>query len=263
MTIGTYWYSEFPSEFYNLEYFQFKGGGFGYAEIEAELFTTIEVNHPDRIISRLKDLIKIFNEGSLYIYEGENQIIIGIKSYTLFDYDFLFIAEIEKVLKEESIKKANIENDNYKYHNFFYLFDETYQKNKFQWKSRFLQLERTNLKNHNGFNIKIRLNCHLQSDKKVCYINDLKTICKQHRIEALYYFEKSINDTSNLMIFFGNGRQGLNLQPTNDINTDLLHDDITVIMKKHNAETGYSEEIQLYSNSNPIIELMSDQNFII
>ncbi|MBI1835858.1 MAG: hypothetical protein HYR91_01190 [Flavobacteriia bacterium] len=263
MTVGTYWYSEFPSKLYNFEYFKFIGGGFGYAEIEAKLVTTIEVNKPYKIISRLKELINSHNEVTLFVFEGDSQMKIGIESYTLFDYHFLFITEIEKMLREENIKIVNIENDDYKYPKFFFLYDETYQKKKNKWTPSILKLERNNLKNNNGFNIKFRLDCNLSVNHKIAFINEIKTICREHGIEALYFFEKIINQSSNLMILITNGRQGLKLLPTNDINTDLLQSQISFIMKKYNVEIGYSEEITLYQNIEPIIELMGEQEFII
>ena len=176
MVIGTFWYFNFPSEFYNFEYFKFKNGYSGYAESEASLIANIEVIDSKTIIARLQNLIEIYNEGSFYIYEGEKQIIIRIESYTLFDYDFLLITEIEKILKEENVKTSNAEIKNY---NYYYLFNETYQSLKQQWSSRFLKLERNNLKNNSGDNVKIRLNCHLNINNKNSFITDLKKIAKK------------------------------------------------------------------------------------
>jgi hypothetical protein len=260
MIIGTFWYFNFPSEFYNFEYFKFKKGFSGYAESEAALIANIEVVDPKLITLRLQKLIETYDEGSIYIYEGKNQIIIGTESYTLFDYDFLFISEIEKILKEENAKISSAEIEKY---NHYYLFNETYQNSIHKWKGRFLQLERNNLKNNSGDNIKIRLNCNLNSNNKYSFIADLKTLCGEHHIEALYYFEKITGYTSTLIIFFCNGRQGVGLRPKKDINTTIFEEKVESIMRKHLVNTGHVEGLQFYPDSNPIIELMTDHDFII
>ena len=261
MILGTFWYFNFPTEIYNLEYFTFKNGYSGYSESESELIANFEANNPEHIILRLKTLIEIYKEGSLYIYEGKKQIIIGTKSYTLFDYDFLLISEIEKILKEENVKIANnkvIENAKY-----YYIYNEEYQKSRYHWKGRFLQLEREELVNNNGECLKIRLNCHLDIKNKNSFISDLIIVCKENNIGALYYFETNLESDSNLIIFFANGRQGLRLEPKIEINADLFEEKIEFIMKKYLVKNGHSEGLNFYPNSEPKIELMVDQDFII
>ena len=51
--------------------------------------------------------------------------------------------------------------------------------------------------------------------------------------------------------------------PKNDINLNIFESKVEFIMQKHIVKTGHIEGLEFYPNTNPIIELMTNQDFII
>lgn len=261
MILGTYWYFDFPTDLYKFEYFEFRKGNGGHDNSPAELFTNIIAENPQKLISDLKVLISKYNEGLLFIYQDKNKIKIGTGGHQLFDYDFLIISEVEKILKHEKVKI----NINQKLENpiFLRLYDDN-SKNKIIYpKQNFLQIVGSELKKHNAENSSFRLDCNLKLIDKSIFIGDLKTISKEENINVLYYFDKDFEDETNLMIFFTNGRQGLNFKQKQFINTFNLEAKIENAMNKHNAQLEHKSGYSLYPQNGPNIEMIIDKEYIL
>lgn len=260
MILGTYWYFHFPAGLYEFDYFEFKNGQGGHADNPAELITNIKADNPEKIISDLKSLISKYNEGFLFIYQDGQKLTIGTGGHQLFDYDFLLISEVEKILKKEK----TILNLNQKLENpLFIKICSDNSTTKFIYpKKAFLQLVGSNLKKHNAETASFRLDCNLEKVNRSLFINDLKKLAKEENINVLFYYDKDFDTKTNLMIFLTNGRQGLNMTSKQFVNTSSLETYIEELLIKYNVELGHKSGVELYPQNGPHIEMIIDSEFI-
>lgn len=259
MILGTYWYFEFPTNLYRFEYFEFNKGYGGHADNPAELVATFVTEHPEKILEELKTLINKYSEGFLFVYQENNKLKIGTGGHQLFDYDFLLITEVEKLLKDHSViltkDKAfdkpiitRISND----------------KNKTIYpKKGFLQIVGSDLKKHNAENSKLRMDCHVNVTVKAEFISELRKISDEENIDIFFYYDKDLNEKSNLMLFFTNGRQGLHLTEKKHINTISFENKIEQVILKYNVNLGHIDGFENYPQNGPHIEMMIEKEFII
>lgn len=261
MILGTYWYFGFPTGLYNYEYFQFKKGYGGHADNPAQLVTCIETDDPDKLIADLKSLIERYNEGFIFIYQDGNRLKFGTGAHQLYDYDFLLIAEIEKLLKSQCIKLCA--NDTLNKPTLTRLSNEHAMEIMLYPAKIFLQLVGSDLKKHNAENSKLRLDCNLSSGNKSAYIADLKKAAIEENIQVFFYYNNDFLFTTNLMLFFSNGRQGLNLTKKQVINTRSFEDKVEAIMKRYNVKTGFINSTDHYPQNGPVIEMMVEEEFIL
>lgn len=261
MILGTYWYFEFPTDLYKFDFFEYRQGYGGHADKPAELITDIEAEDPEKIISDLKLLITTYNEGSLFIYRDGQKLKIGTGGHQLFDYDFLLISKVENILRREKIKLVKDQKLN---NPTFFRLNIDSPSNKYIYpKKSFLQLVGSELKKHNAENSKLRLDCNLKLKDKENFIDELKEISKEENIKVLFYFDKDFESDTNLMIFFTNGRQGLNLAQKQFVNTKSFENKIEESITKNNVKFGHISGFGLYPQNGPKIELMIDEEFII
>ncbi|MFD2033589.1 hypothetical protein ACFSKL_02245 [Belliella marina] len=261
MILGTYWYFDFPTDLYKFDYFEFRKGHGGHSDAPAELITNIKTECPGKLISDLKLLISTYNEGFLFIYQDGYKLRIGTGGYQLFDYDFLLVCEVEKILKKGKIKL----NSDQKLENpiLLKLRNDNPTNKAIYPKKNFLQLVGSGLKKYNAENSKFRLDCNLKLKDKINFLGDLKAISEEENIHVLFYYDKDFDDETNLMIFFTNGRQGLNLAHKQFVNTINFEDRIEEAMTKNNVGLGHKGGFGLYPQDGPRIEMIIDEEFII
>lgn len=261
MILGTYWYFAFPTGLYKFDYFEFSQGYGGRADIQAELITSIETEQPDKIISELKELIERYNEGFMFIQHDKNKLTIGTGGYQLFDYDFLLMKEVEKVLKMEKVKLAN--NQKLDNPTLLRLVGDNYTGKIIFPKKGFLQIVGSELKKQNAENTKLRLDCHLKLKDKDNFIAASKAISIEEGIEIFFYYDKEFEDVTNLMLLFANGRQGLNLKKRKFIDVVSFENKLEEAMLRHNALSGHAGGFEYYPKNGPKIEMIIEEEYII
>ncbi len=259
MILGTYWYFEFPIDLYRFEYFEFNKGFEGHADNPAELVATFITEHPEKIIEELKTLINKYSEGFLFVYQENNKLKIGTGGYYLFDYDFLIITEVEKLLKNHSVflaKDKSFDNPTItRIHN---------DQNKIDYpKKGFLQIVGSDLKKHNAENSKFRMDCNVNLKVKKEFISEIKKISIEENLDIFFYYDKDLNEKSNLMLFFTNGRQGLNLTEKKHIDALSFENKIEKAILKYNVSLGHIDGFENYPQNDPNIEMMVEKEFII
>ncbi len=261
MILGTYWYFNFPNDLYKFDYFKFKKGYGGHSENPAELVVTFKTEYQEEIINDLKILLDKYSDGFLFVYLEDNKLKIGTGGYQLFDYDFLIIEEVEKILKKYKIILTTNETFNNptikRFHN------QTTQNKSIYPKKGFLQVVGSDLKKNNAENSKLRLDCNLDFKGKNKFINELRDMVNENNIDVFFYYEKDFKEKTNLMLFFTNGRQGLNLSNKKYIDTLSLENKIENIIKINNVNFGHISGFDLYPLDGPKIEKMIEQEYIL
>jgi hypothetical protein len=261
MILGTYWYFDFPTDLYKFDYFEFRKGYGGHADNPAELASTFETENHVEIIDDLKKLIDNFSDGFLFVYSENNKLKIGTGGHQLFDYDFLIIDEVEKLLKRHKVVLVK----NYVFNNpsITRIYKEAIQNKIIYPQKGFLQVVGSDLKKQNAENSKFRLDCNLDLINKDKFIEQLKDAANEEKIDVFFYYEKDFNDKTNLMLFFTNGRQGLNLESKKYTDTLSFENKIENIEKTNNVNFGHISGFDLYPQNGPKIVKMIEQEFIL
>jgi hypothetical protein len=261
MILGTYWYFDYPTDLYKFDYFKFRKVHGGHFDNPAELVTTFETEHPERVIEELKKLLDRYSEGFLFIYQQEKKLKIGTGGYQLFDYDFLIIKEVEELLKNHKI--ALLIDQTFVNPTFIRINNDTEQNKMVYPKKGFLQVVGSELKKHNAENSKLRLDCNLNLTDKANFIAELRMISTEEKIDVLFYYDKDFQDKTNLMLFFTNGRQGLNLNSKKYIDTLSLESKIEKSILKFKVNFGHVDGHGLYPQNGPRIEKIIEQEYIL
>ncbi|MER0440016.1 hypothetical protein [Emticicia sp. W12TSBA100-4] len=261
MILGTYWYFNFPTDLYKFDFFKFKKGYGGHADNPAELIAFFEAENPKKIIEDLQKLIDKHSDSFLFIYQEENKLKIGTGGYQLFDYDFLLIQEVEKLLKNHRVWQTK--EQVFTKSKFTQLYNIDFTNKNIYPNKGFLQVVGSGLKKYNAENSKLRLDCTLQLVRKNDFIKDLKKVATEENLDILYYYDKDFKDKTNLMLFFTNGRQGFNLTKKKYIDILSFENKIEKVILTHNANYGHVSGWDLYPQRGPQIEMIIEEEYIL
>lgn len=260
MILGVYWYFGFPTELYNFDYFEFRQGYGGHADNPAELITKVKAPNPDQLIERLKSLIKQYKDAYLFVYKDKHNLQIGTGGYQLNDYDFLFIKEVEKILKNKNIElHKNLKLENAQLIRLFIDNGKTINYPK----KNFLQVVGSPLRRYNAETLALRIDCNLSVKNKADFIADLSVLSKSVHINVFYYFDHDFSNKTNLMLFFTNGRQGLNFQDKQYVDITLFENKTEELLNKYQVRLGHENGHGLYPKNGPIIEHIIDKEYIL
>ena len=260
MNLGVYWYFGFPEGLYNFEYFTFQKGNGGHADNPAELITNIIVQKPDDLIDKLKLLIDQHKEGFLFIYRDNNRLQIVTGGYQLFDYDFLLAKEVELLLKNDNAELTT--NSKFETNQLVKLSGANKKDQSLPTK-KYLQVVGSNLRKANAETMSLRLDCCLAIKNKGSFINKLSEIAKSVNINVFYYYDCDFSDKTNLMLFFTNGRQGLDLQPKQEINILSFEQKIEQLFTEYQVTVGHQRGDNIYPKNGPNIQLIVDKEYIL
>lgn len=261
MILGTYWYFDFPTDLYKFDYFEFRKGYGGHADNPAELVATFETENQSEIIDDLRSLIDNYSDGFVFVYTENNKIKIGTGGHQLFDYDFLIIKEIEILLKRHKV--LLIKNDIFNNPSITRIYNETTRNKLIFPKKGFLQVVGSELKKYNAENSKLRLDCNLDIKHKDKFIYEIKEVVSEENIDIFFYYDKDFQEKTNLMLFFTNGRQGLNMIDKKHTDTLSFENKIEKVIMRQNVNFGHISGFDLYPQNGPKIEKMIEQEFIL
>ncbi|MCS4301508.1 hypothetical protein [Chryseobacterium sp. BIGb0232] len=258
MILGVYWYFKFPEDLYHFKFFKFFEGCGGHADNAAELVVRVQVDHPDDFIGKLEELKSRFKKAFLHLNINENQLIISIGDYQLFDFYFQFALEIEVLLvRENAIILDSIIP-------FKSLFTKTYHVERENFENnehRFIQIVGSDLKKNNAETLSIRIDCNLPLNNKEFFINDLGSICREENLNVFYYKDHHFNNHCNLMLFFTNGRQKTVALQT--VNLNSFGNKVRQLTQKYQVYFGHLEGLKYYPQNGPHVELMIDEEYIL
>jgi len=258
MILGIYWYFKFPDHLYDFTFFKFYPGFDGHADTPAELATRVQVENTNDFLIKLEKLKANFRQTHLQVNINENQLIITIGDYQLFDFHFQFATEIEKLLICENALLLDSSIP------FTIQFSKSYPPEKEKFESiehRFIQMVGSDLKKSNAENYMVRIDCNLPSQHKQNLITDLVQICQEENLNVFYYNDFNFNDHCNLMLFFSNGRQKKeNIQKV-DINS--FGSKFRQLAQKYPLHFGHFGSFKEYPLHGPHTILMVDEEYII
>jgi hypothetical protein len=174
---------------------------------------------------------------------------------------FLLIQEVEMLLKNH---RAWLTNDQiFSKATFTKLYNTNSTNKTIYQKKDFLKVVGSELKKYNAENSKLRLDCNLQLARKDDFIKELKKIAIEEKLDILYYYDKDFEDKTNLMLFFTNGRQGLNLTKKKYVDTLSFENKVEQTILTHNANYGHISGFDLYPQCGPKIEMIIEEQFIL
>lgn len=259
MILGTYWYFDFPTGLYEYDYFKFHKGLGGHLYNPAELIALVTTEHPEQLISDLEKMVETYSESVFIISQEGNKLELSIGGFHLYDYDFLFAKEVEKILKKLNVsshEKLDFTNPERKR-----LSKETVNDENSIPQKKFIQFVGSELKKSNAENAALRIDCNIELNKKNDFIAALKKIAIEEQFDVFFYLFNDFDDKTNLMLFFTNGRQGLNLTAKKSNNIVRFEAKMEQIMEQFKANFGHVGGYDCYPKGEPIIELIVDKEY--
>ena len=258
MILGVYWYFKFPDHLYDFQFFKFYPGLGGHADTPAELSARIQVENTDDFVHQLESLKSGFKRTYLHLNIDENQIVINIGDYMLFDFHFQFALEIENLLIRENALSVGFSIP------FTIQSTKIFAPEREEFKNiehRFIQMVGSDFKKSNAENYAARIDCNLPLPYKQRLIDDLVSICREENIHVFYYNDFDCKDHCNLTLFFTNGRQRKDSFQKVDINS--FGSKVRQLTQKCPLHFGHFGSFKEYPLLGPHIELMVDGEYII
>lgn len=258
MILGVYWYYKFPENLYRFTFFTFSKGMGGHANNSAELEARVSIDNPENFLKDLEILVSQFQDLYVHIKIKENQLLISTGDYTLFDYHFQFVSEIEELLNRENAVSLD-HTTPFKATGSTQFCSEDRKLKTIE--HQFIQLTGSDFKKNNAENSLVRIDCNLPLIHKRAYIDDLVKICNEENINVLYYNDFDFKKHCNLMLFFTNGRQKKDAIQWVDLNS--FGNKINHLTQKYPLHFGHLESMRYYPLNGPHRELMTDEEYII
>ena len=92
----------------------------------------------------------------------------------------------------------------------------------------------------------------------------LAALCEQFGLDVLYYFDRKLAAQVNLMVFFGNGRQGVGGQPLRYTDTAALKTAVLASLAAHGGQAGHLGAYPAdYPRRGPHAVRMVDADFVL
>lgn len=109
----------------------------------------------------------------------------------------------------------------------------------------------------------MRIDCHINPGQKQAFLRELTDLAKAENLSVFYYFEFETPAFTNLMLFFTNGRQGLNLRALESVNVTSFGDGLLEILKKYEAGLQHLGGLDCYPIASGTEILMTDRDYIL
>lgn len=261
MVLGIYWYFGFPEELYSYDYFKWKPGYGGHANNPAMLETRVTCTNPEELIQSLKSMIHKLEQGFIYIYQNDAKLKIGTGAFQMYDCDFELMKRAELILaqhqvqviddfntKDSQLIKLNVKKD---------LPTVQYPELKV------LKPVSSNMKKYNAETSLLRLDVNVLQKEKDAILKGLVKISDEENLNVLMYKESSFEGSVNLMLFFGNGRQGLNFEEKQEVDAERLERKIVALIHQFGIDFQFKGGWDFYPKGENTIIKIVDEEFII
>ncbi|MGI4743319.1 MAG: hypothetical protein ACRYG7_49845 [Janthinobacterium lividum] len=220
MLLGVYWYYGFPEGLYHFDFFTFQAGRGGHADGPAELTATVRAPNPVALLAQVRAVAVRYPEGYIFGQTHGAVLRLDLGDYALTDYTFHVAGELEKVLRQHhaTLTTEPLPPDT-PHLRLAAPHDPT---PPYSYSDGQLQAVSSHPGQHQAQAALLRLDCHLPLAQKAAFLAALNDLCEQFGLDVLYYFDHKIGLQLNLMVFFGNGRQGVGGQPLRYTDTAAL-----------------------------------------
>ena len=258
MILGVNWYRDFPDGLYDYEFFKFKRSPGGFADYPPELVTSVEATDNNILKQKLNSLLNKFDKASVFYKQNGNHSLIEISWYHLYDYDFLFALEVEKMLTEIKAKYSEV---SYKESKLEKLGNYEFQQNHYYPKSDFINVVHSAPGLNNSCLKLIRIDGHIKSSDLKNFATELARLATLSNTLCCYYSESKKGEFSNFYVFLTNGRQGVNLNEMLVSDGKQIEKDVDQLTKKYNVKTGFVGDHTNWPTGKKVVLNITDKEF--
>jgi hypothetical protein len=260
MLLGVYWYYGFPEGLYHFDFFTFRAGRGGHADGPAELTATVQAPDPAALLAAVRAVAAHYPQGYIYGKVHGAALHLDLGDYALTDYTFHVAGELEKVLRQQ---RATPSTASLPANTPLLRLAEPHDPTPL-YSYGDGQLAAVSVRHHHAEAALLRLDCHLPLSRKTSFLAALEELCEQFELEVLYYLDREILSQVNLMVFFGNGRQGVGGRPLRYTDTAALKPAALAALAAHDGQTGHLGGFPAdYPRCGPHVVRVVDADFIL
>jgi len=259
MVLGVYWYYEFPEGLHTYEYFTFRKGLGGHADAPAELEADVSVDDPPIVINEIRVLVEQHPDAFIYIYTFENLLRIGTGGYSMHDFEFELIHQVEIILKRHHAQSTVFHSVNLA--ELIKLSAIKQIKNQYPTKKYFM-LASSSPHKYNAQTSTIRFDCNVDIHTKDVFLAEVTSSVTPADINVVFYSEKEFEGRYNLMLFFTNGRQGVGLKPKQRVDIEIFESVMEELIQKYAVEIGHVGGWDYYPIGKRVVLKIVDEEFI-
>jgi hypothetical protein len=262
MLLGVYWYYGFPEGLYHFDFFTFRAGRGGHADGPAELTATVQAPGPVALLAAVRAVAARYPQGYIFGKAHGTTLHLNLGDYALTDYTLHVASELEKVLRQHRAtpSTAPLPTDA----PLLRLAAPHDPTPPYRYGNGQLQAVSARLRHHHAEAALLRLDCHLPLVQRASFLAALAELCEQFGLEVLYYLDHEMLPQVNLMVFFGNGRQGVGGRPLRYTDTAALKPAVLAALATHSGQTGHLGEFPAdYPRRGPHVLRMVDADFML
>ena len=257
MLLGVYWYYGSPEGLYHFDFFTFQPGRGGHTDGPSELTATVQAPDPAALLAAVRAVAARYPEGYLFGQAHGPLLRLDLGDYALTDYTFHVAKELEKVLHQQqaTLTTEPLPADTLRLH----LAEPHDPTPPYSYGDGVLQAVSSMPRFYQSQVALLRLDCHLPLARQAVFLAALNDLCEQLGLDVLYYFDHKIARQANLMVFFGNGRQGVGGQP-------LRYTDTAAVLASLAAHEGQPEHLgndSHYPNRGPHVVRVVEADFVL
>ncbi|GAB3637355.1 hypothetical protein GCM10027422_29450 [Hymenobacter arcticus] len=261
MLLGVYWYYGFPEGLYSFDFFTFRPGLGGHADGPAELTATVQAPNPAALLAEVRAVAARYPAGYIFGKVQGPLLQLDLGDYALTDYTLHVAGELENVLRQQQATRttkpiaAGLPP--------LRLAEPHDPTPLYSYGNGSLQAVSAGPGRYQAEVALLRLDCHLPLARQVDFLAALAALCAQVGLDVLYYFDHKMPSGVNLMVFFGNGRQGVGGQPLRYTDTAALKTAVLACLAAHGGRAGHAGAARHYPERGPHVVRMADADFIL
>ena len=262
MLLGVYWYYGFPEGLYHFDFFTHRPGIGGSSGGPAELEATVQAPNPTALLDQVRAVAARYPDGYLHGYVYGSLVRLVLDDWALTDYAFHLAGELEQVLRQQqATSTAELLPAGTPLLRLAVSQDPT---PPYSYGDGQLQAVSSRPGKHRAEVALLRLDCHLPLTRQADFLAALEALCEQFGLDVLYYFDRKIPPQANLMVFFGNGRQGVGGQPLRYTDTTAVKTAVLACLAAHGGQPKHLGDYPAdYPRRGPHVIRMVDADFVL
>jgi hypothetical protein len=237
MLLGVYWYYGFPEGLYHFDFFAFRPGIGGSSGGPAELTATVRAPDPAALLGAVQAVAARYPESYLDGYAHGPLLRLQLGDWALTDYTFYVASELENVLRQQ---RATLTTEPLPADTPRLCLAEPHDPTPpYSYGDGTLQAVSSRPGKHRAEVALLRLDCHLPLAQQVDFLTALEALCTQFGLDVLYYYDRKLPPQANLMLFFGNGRQGVGGRPLRYTDPAAVKTAVLASLAAHGGQPGH------------------------
>jgi hypothetical protein len=261
MLLGVYWYYGFPKGLYYFDFFAYRPGIGGSSGGPAELTATVQAPDPTALLAAVQAVAARYPQVPLLAQAHGPLLRLKLDDWALPDYVFFVATELEALLQQQqaTLTTEPLPADA----PLLRLADPQDPTPPYHYGDGLVQAVSSRGGKYQSEVALLRVDCHLPLTQKAGFLAALEGLCEQFGLDVLYYLDRNIPPQVNLMVFFGNGRQGVGGQPLRYTDTAALTAAVVTALSAYGAQAGHLGGYPAdYPRRGPHILRMADADFV-